>query len=70
MRVTIGLLCVLTCLGACGQQPEEKREEAPMKVEDTAFSDMTKTMDRARSVETTTMQHKEEVDRALEQDGG
>ena len=69
MRATIGLLCVLAGLAVCGNQAEEENKKEPMKLEDTAFGEMTSTMDRARSVETTTMQHKEELDRALEQDG-
>jgi hypothetical protein len=55
------LLCA--ALTACGGESEPKE---PMEVKDTAFGDMTGTMDRARAVEDTTMQHKQDMDRALE----
>jgi hypothetical protein len=36
-------------------------------VEDTAFRDMTRAMDKARAVEGTMQQHKEALDRSLEE---
>ena len=66
MRTTVGLFLLLGTIAACSSKQDEQAEAPPMKVEDTAFGDMTKTMDRARSVEATTMQQKEDMDRALE----
>ncbi|MET0657562.1 MAG: hypothetical protein ABW110_05320 [Steroidobacteraceae bacterium] len=70
MRATIGVLLIASTIAACSSKQEEQAEAPPMKVEDTVFGDMTQTMDRAKSVEGTTMQHKEDVDKALEADGG
>jgi len=64
--LSIGLLSC--ALSACGPSPEEQRE--PPAVKDTAFGDMVGTMDRARGVEDTTMQHKEDVDRSLDEAEG
>lgn len=50
-------------LAACGGASEEER---PMPVEDTVFGDTVGTMDKARAVEQTTLQHKEDLDRAME----
>jgi hypothetical protein len=60
----------LMVIAACGSKPDEQNEPASMKVEDTVFGDMTQTMERAKSVETTTMQHKQDMDRALDANGG
>lgn len=51
-------------LTACGseQQPAE-----PLPVKDTAFGEMVGTVDKARGVEGTIMQQKEDVDRALQE---
>lgn len=67
----MGFVCVLSCLAACGPAADAPPpESAPMQVEDTAFGDMSKAMDKARTVEDTTLQHKEDLDRRLEQEGG
>jgi hypothetical protein len=70
MRTTVGLLCLVSGLAGCGSHDTPHAGAPPMQVEDTAFGDMTGTMGRARSVEGTTLQHKEDLDRAVEQDGG
>lgn len=70
MRAKVGLLSIAIALAACGSKQEEAAEKPPMKVEDTAFGDMTKAMDRAKGVEATTMQQKEDTDRAVEAGGG
>jgi hypothetical protein len=69
MRATVGLALMLSVIAACSG-PQDEQGKAPMKVEDTAFGDMTQTMDRAKAVEQTTLQHKADVDKALESDGG
>lgn len=57
------LLIAVLVLGACAQSEGER---TPPPIEDTAFGDMTQTMDKARAVEDLTMQHKEELDRRLQ----
>jgi len=69
--VTIG--CAV--LAACGSSQQEEQQEDPFSAdaplpEETAFSDMTDTLERARGVEDATMQHKQSIDRALEQAEG
>jgi hypothetical protein len=61
MLSALVLCCVLS---ACGGNQDEARE--PMPVKDTVFGDTVGTMDKARAVEETTMQHKENLDRAME----
>lgn len=55
----------LLILGGCGEGADAPEPTAP-PVEDTAFGDMVGTMDKARAVEDTTMRHKEELDRQLD----
>jgi len=62
------LVAALLLLTACGAQDEPRPEPPP--VEDTAFGDMVGTMDKARAVEDTTLQHKEDIDRALQESEG
>lgn len=64
----ISLIAISMLVTACGAQDEPRPE--PPTVEDTAFGDMVGTMDKARSVEGTTLQHKQDLDRALEQSEG
>lgn len=49
-------------LVACGSAPKP-----PPPVEETAFKDMAGAMDKARAVEGTMQQHKEDLDRTLQQ---
>jgi hypothetical protein len=65
------MLCVTTMasLVACGPDPAPKDPSPPPPVKN-AFSDMTGTMDKARGVEATTMQHKEDMDRTLQETEG
>ena len=66
-----GLLMV--ALAGCGAPPadEQEAEVAPdpdsQRAEKTVFDDMIQTQDRARAVEGTVMESKQELDRALEQ---
>jgi len=51
-------------LSGCGSEPEPT---PPPPVEETVFRDMAGAVDKARAVEGTVQQHKQELDRALEQ---
>lgn len=66
MLAAFSLVCTLS---ACSPSPDEQREPPP-PVKGTAFGDTVATMDKARAVEDTTMQHKEDVDRALQEAEG
>ena len=57
-------LLVSLGLAACSGESEQSQEPPPVK--EKAFGDMVRTMDKARAVEDTTMQHKEDLDRALD----
>ena len=63
-RSLLSLALMASLLAACGseQQPTE-----PPPVADTAFGDMAGAVDKARAVEGQLQDHKEAVDRALEQ---
>lgn len=63
-----GSLALCALLGCSAENAEERPEPPP--VEETVFDDMVGTMDRARSVEDTTMQHKQDLDRALQESEG
>jgi hypothetical protein len=55
-------------LSACGTGSNDSEpDRQPPPVEDTVFGELTGTMDKARAVEDTTLQRKEELDRAMEQ---
>jgi hypothetical protein len=60
----LSIMVVASLLAACGsaQKPTE-----PPPVEDTAFRDMAGAMDKARAVEGTMQEHKEALDRTLEE---
>jgi hypothetical protein len=60
---TLAALFVAAALSACGAGSQEAR---PAPAEDNVLKDMTGTMDKARGVEDTTLEHKEELDRAME----
>ena len=62
------IVSIVTLLGGCGAAENETEERQPPPVEDTVFGDTVETLDRARGVEDTVMQHKQELDRRLEQD--
>jgi hypothetical protein len=65
---TLAALVICGALSACGGGQEEPRE--PMPVKDTVLGDAIGTMDKARAVEDTTMQHKEDLDRAMDEAEG
>ncbi|NLG76897.1 MAG: hypothetical protein GX535_11715 [Xanthomonadaceae bacterium] len=60
MVVSVGLL-----VSACGSSEEASRAE-PMPIEESAFGDMTSTIDKARDVEDATKQRMEQLNDALE----
>jgi hypothetical protein len=64
----MSVLALALALCACGAGREEAKE--PMPVEDTVVGDTIGAIDKARSVETTTQQHKEALDRAMEEAHG
>jgi len=60
----LSLALVASLLAACGS---EHKPSEPPPVEDTVFGDMAGAVDKARPVEGTVQDHKEAIDRALEQ---
>jgi nitrous oxide reductase accessory protein NosL len=66
---TVCAVALAAVLAACGAADDSTRAEPP-PVEETAFGDMVGTMDEARGVEDTTMQHKENIDQALRESEG
>ena len=72
-RRLIAVLSMSALICACGAQQtdtSEPSEPAPMPVEETVFGDMVESMDKARDVDATVLEHKREVDQALEQAEG
>lgn len=69
-RRCIGSMLVsFLLLTACGSSGEPERP-APPPIEDTAFGEMAGALDKARSVEATTLEHKEAIDRAIDRSEG
>jgi hypothetical protein len=64
-RMCAGMFAAVA-LAACGAHEDEQQRPPPPPVEDTAFGPMVGTMEKARGVEDTTLQHKEDLDRELE----
>jgi uncharacterized lipoprotein YbaY len=60
----VSLALVASLLAACGS---EQKPSEPPPVADTAFGDMAGAVDKARAVEGQVMEHKQALDRALEQ---
>lgn len=60
----LSLALVASLIAACGS---EQKPAEPLPVEDSAFGDMAGAVDKARAVEGTVQDHKEAIDRALEQ---
>jgi hypothetical protein len=68
-RITAGMIAAVA-LAACGAHEEGQQRPPPPPVEDTAFGPMVGTMDKARGVEDTTLQHKEDMDQELQRQEG
>jgi hypothetical protein len=66
IRRVCSVVCACLLAAACGGTGEEEQRQPP-PVEDTAFGDAVGTMDRARAVEDTTLQHKQDLDRAIDE---
>ena len=66
IRSLLAVPAALLILVGCGESADAP-EPTPPPVEDTAFGEMAGTMDKARAIEDTTMQHKEELDRQLDE---
>lgn len=70
MIIARSLMLCLTAIGmltACDPSPAPKEPTPLPPVKDTFAGDLVGTMDKARSVEATTMQQKEAMDRAIEE---
>ena len=63
-RNAASLALAALLLAACGS---EQKPPEPPPVQDTVFGDAAGAMDKARAVEGTVMQHKEDIDRTLQQ---
>lgn len=60
----LSLALVASLLAACGS---EQKPAAPPPVEETVFRDVAGTVDKARAVDGQVQEHKEAMDRALDQ---
>jgi hypothetical protein len=69
-RHLVAILAFACLLVGCGSGGTEEARKPPPPVKDTAFGDMVGTMDKARGVEDTTMQHKRDMDAAIESQEG
>jgi hypothetical protein len=65
-RTKLFCLAISMALAACTPDPGPEKPTPLPPVKDTVFGDMAGAVDQARSVEATTMQQKQEMDRALE----
>ncbi|MEX2123777.1 MAG: hypothetical protein WD795_07765 [Woeseia sp.] len=65
MRILIGAITTTLILAACGGTTEP---EAAVETEDeeSVFDPMTDQIDKAREVEDAALEHKEDIDKALE----
>jgi outer membrane murein-binding lipoprotein Lpp len=66
---------VVTLLAACSASQQEGKEKSAAQApknpaQETVFKDMVGTMDKARAVEDTAAQHKQQLDQALQQAEG
>jgi hypothetical protein len=69
-RTVLCVLAITTTLAACSPDPGPEKPASPPPVKDTVFGDMAGAVDKARSVEATTMQQKQEMDRAVQEAEG
>jgi hypothetical protein len=71
-RLTLSAL-LLAMLAACGAPAPQDKEEARAKgrdTDETVFDDMIQTQDKARAVDDLSMQHKADLDAAIDASEG
>jgi len=62
------LLIVLTlCIAACGGGGDSGRDQAAKEDIETVFDPLVSTIDKAKGVEATVLQSKDDIDKALEE---
>ena len=62
------LLIVLTlCIAACGGGGDNGRDQAAKEDIETVFDPLVSTIDKAKGVEATVLQSKDDIDKALEE---
>ncbi len=71
-RLTLSalLLAMLIACGVPGPQDKEAAREKGRDTDETVFDDMIQTQDKARAVEDLSMQHKADLDAAIEASEG
>jgi hypothetical protein len=69
-RSAFAILGAVLLLLGCGAAEDASESSEPPPVEETAFGDMVGTIDKARSVEGTVLQQKEDTDRAIQESEG
>lgn len=67
-RATVLLASLL--LSACASDQDEPAPSSPPPVEDNVFGEPVGTLDKVRSVESTSLEHKHALDEALEREAG
>ena len=71
-RLSLLAVCFVALSGCSPPPPQDKEEakELGRDTDDTVFDDMIQTEDRARGVEDTVMQQKQDADQAIDQMSG
>lgn len=69
-RVTLSMLASMLAgmLAGCGGSAQQEEPVEPVR--DSAFGDLVRAEDKARSVEATTQQHKNDIDAAVQANEG
>lgn len=67
LRLRMFCVALVATLSACGPDPAPKDPSPLPPVKDTFAGDMVGSMDKARAVEATTLQHKDDLDRAVKE---
>ncbi len=66
--LAMSFLVILTMTGCGASETPEESQSPP--IEETAFGETVGTLDKARAVEGTVMQQKEDIDQALQESEG
>ena len=69
-RSAFAILGAVLLLLGCGAAEDSSENSEPPPVEKTAFGEMVGTIDKARFVEGTVLQQKEDTDRAIQESEG